>query len=117
MTHKEIKEKKNELNAILAKEDAGTRLRELQQLAKKVGASVTRTERHDMDSLHSSVGNAISESEIVHNIQVTLQTETMINMCKTAARNFWITLVAMLIAVLAMLATWAKMGVNWWHGC
>jgi hypothetical protein len=119
MKRKEIEKKKEELKVILADENAGRRLEKLQKLAKEVGASVIRM---GLPPIIPGEGtpvtrNIITEDDIVHNIQVALQTETMIDMCKTAARNFWITLVAMLIAVFAMLAAWAGVVVNWWSGC
>jgi hypothetical protein len=61
----------------------------------------------DARRLYYSVENVITESEIVHNIQVALQTETTIDMSKTAARNFWIALISAATALLAMLAAWA----------
>jgi len=125
MTRKEIEKKKKDLTDILKEGDAGVRLGKLQKLAKEVGASVTRMETvavsqsQNLDGriTYGNPSNKITETEIVHNIQVALQVETMIDMCRTAARNFWITLVAVLIAVFAMLATWAGVMVNWWSGC
>jgi uncharacterized protein YutE (UPF0331/DUF86 family) len=110
MTRKEIETKKRELTEILKENDAGVRLEKLQRLAKEVGASVTRMEKvqtgHDAAHLYYSFENVITESEIVHNIQVALQTETTVDMCKTAARNFIIALVASIIACLSMIAAW-----------
>lgn len=119
MTRKQIEKKKEDLTDILKEEDTNVRLEKLQKLAKEVGASVTRMGKilvkHDIYGKQEYRDeNQITESEIVHNIQFALQTETMIDMCNTAARNFWITLVAVLIAVFAMLASWAGVLVNWW---
>jgi hypothetical protein len=114
MTRKEIETKKRELTEILKEESARSRLEKLQKLAKEVGASVTRMEkiplRHDgtihAQIVYSNPSNEITETEIVHNIQVALQTETMIDMCKTASRNFIIALAASAIALLSTIATW-----------
>lgn len=119
MKREKIEKKKRELDEILKMEDAGARLEKLKALAKEVGASVTRIEKvlvqQDIYGVQKyREENQITESEIVHNIQFALQTETVIDMCKTAAHNFWITLVAMLIAVFAMLAAWTGVVVNWW---
>ena len=114
---KEIEQKKRELDEILKGEDAGVRLEKLKALATEVGASVTRMGKilvkHDIyGGQQYREENQITESEIVHNIQFALQTETMINECKIASRNFWITVGAMLIAVLAMLAAWTGVVVD-----
>jgi len=107
MTHKEIREKRGELNRILKEEDAGPRLEKLQPFAKEVGASITRMgfAPYLGDGVPIS-RNIITEDEIVHNIAQALQTWTMVDMCKTAARNFWIAVIASLIALLSMIAAW-----------
>ena len=121
MKRKEIEKKKRDLDEILKEKNAGVRLKKLKALAREVGASVIRMEplqmRNDMGVTYYVNRDIITESEIVHNIQFALQTETMVDMCKTASRNFWIALAAMLIAGLAMLAAWAGVIVNWRHGC
>jgi hypothetical protein len=125
MKRKEIEKKKVELNKILKEPDTekepdtGARRKKLEALAKEVGASVTRmgkvlVKQGRAGEQEYREENQITESEIVHNIQESLQTHVMIDMCNTAARNFWITLVAMLIAVFAMLAAWTGVVVDWW---
>jgi len=116
MTRKEIEKKKAGLDEILKDEDAAKRLENLQKLAKEVGASITRMERvqtrHDASNVYYNVFNEITETEIVHNIQVALQTETMVEACRISARNFWVALVATVIALLAMFAAWAAVVVK-----
>jgi hypothetical protein len=118
MTRKEIEKKKKELTEILKEGDAGVRLEKLQKLAKEVGASVTRMETvavsHNVDGriIYGDSSNKITETEIVHNVQVALQVETMIDMCRISARNFWVALVATVIALLAMIAAWAAVVVK-----
>jgi len=121
MKRKEIERKKKELDEILKTEEeiTGARLKKLEALAKEVGASVTRMGKILVK--HNIYGgqeyreeNQITESEIVHNIQFALQTETMINECKTASQNFWIAVGAMMIAVFAMLAAWTGVIVDCW---
>ena len=118
MKRKEIEKRKGELDEILKEADAGVRLQKLTALAKEIGASVTKMGNvqtgHDAARVHYVSQNIITESEIVHNIQESLQTHVMIDMCNTAARNFWITLVAMLITLFAMLAAWTGVIVDWW---
>ena len=124
MKRKEIAEYRQRLNKILNMEDQGTRVGELKRLAKEVGAgyehteiaAVTATTTHTTWSgtLHETTTheNSISESELVLNINNALQTETMIDMCNTASRNFWIALTSAIIALLAMVAAWAAVLVN-----
>ena len=108
-------------------EDEDKRISELKRLAKEVGAgyehteivaATTTTTHTGSGTLHETRthGNSISESELVLNINNALQTETMINMSKTAAKNFWIALVSVIIALLAMVAAWGAVLVNF-IGC
>jgi len=108
MTREEIKKKRKELINLLTEENAGTRLEKLQQLAREIGASGMRMGLPPIvsDDRIPMAQNLITETEIVHNIEQALQTWTMINMCKTASRNFWIAIIASLIAFLSMLAAW-----------
>ncbi len=121
MKRKEIEKKKVELDEILKEPDENDRLNKLKALAKEVGASVTRMGKILVK--HDTYGgqqyreeNQITESEIVHNIQFALQTETMINECKIASRNFWIAVGATLVAFLATLAAWTRVALDWWCG-
>jgi len=111
MKREEIKRNKNTLTEIFAEEDAGECLEELQRLAKEDGASVTRMVRiqtgHYASKVYYTVSNEVTESEIIHNIQEIPKTETMIDMCKASARNYKVDLVATIIALLTMLASWA----------
>jgi hypothetical protein len=114
---KEIAVYRQRLRNILKKDDVKQRLDDLEQLAKDVGAGYvhtkivaapTTTTHTGSETLHDTTihENPISESELVLNINNALQTETMINTCKIAARNFWITLLAAMAAVLSTLAAW-----------
>lgn len=113
MNNKEIEKYKQELADILADSADGENRREkLEELAQKVGASITRVgqilTRSDIyGKQHYNETNVITETEIVHNIQVALQTATMINMSKTASRNFWIALIATIVAAISAIAAWA----------
>jgi len=71
--------------------------------AKEVGASTTRMVRCVDDPLAS---NKITETEIVQNIEVALQTATMIDMCKTSAKNYKIAIVS---AIAAALSAWVAL--------
>jgi hypothetical protein len=111
MTRKEIAGYRQKLRNILNKDDDEERLNELEQLAKEVGAGYVNTKIAGTSTVPDGNGtlttihqNPISESELVLNINNALQTETMIDLCKTAARNFWIAVVAVLIAFVSALA-------------
>ena len=115
MTRKEISGYRQELHNILQKEKEDQRIEELKTLAKKVAAGYVNTQIAAVtsDPPHGSLGsvkhihqNPISESELVQNINNALQTETMIDVCKTAARNYWITVAAAVAAALSALAAW-----------
>lgn len=118
MTRKEIAEYRQRLHKILNIEDENQRLGELKQLAKEVGAGYEHTEiatatttttttgnetRHDT----TTYSNPISESELVLNINNALQTEIMIDMCKTATKNYRIAFVAVIAAAFSALAAWS----------
>ncbi len=106
MTRKEIEQKKKEKVEILKLEDRRARLEKLKKLAKEVGASTTRTVATTHQSgmvTGTGFSNEITETEIVQNIEVALQTATMIDMCNTASRNFWIAVVAAIAAVVSAL--------------
>lgn len=114
MTNKEIETHRQKLADILAddKESTENRREKLEKLAQKVGASITRTgqilTKSDVyGKQHYNEENVITETEIVYNIQVALQTATMINMGKTGSRNFWIALIATIAAVISAVAAWA----------
>jgi hypothetical protein len=120
MKREEIAEYRQRLRNILREKDDDKRFEELEQLAKEVGAgyvhqefggiTTTKTAADETTTFHY---HPISESELVLNINNALQTETMIAMCETSTRNFWIALVSVIIAILAMFAAWAAVMVNW----
>ena len=114
MANKEIENHKQKLIEILANDESAQRLNDLKKLAKIIGACVTRM-RAETTPEGLSIGpssNIITETEIVHNIQVALQTATMINMCKTSSRNFWIALIATIVAMISAVAAWVAVGSN-----
>ena len=113
MTREKISEYRQSLRTILNNKDNDQRLEDLKQLAKEVGAGYVHTQIATTTTIKTATGsetsiyqNPISESELVLNINNALQTETMIDVCNTAARNFWITMVAAIAAVLSALAVW-----------
>ncbi|MGA2070704.1 MAG: hypothetical protein ABSG97_05085 [Sedimentisphaerales bacterium] len=130
MKREEIEQKKIKLDEILKMEDARVRLEKLVALAKEVGASVTRMENVQTGETPVigpaylyELRNVITEAEIVHNIQESLQTHVMIDMCNTAARN-WETArasaraaqISVIVSLFAMLAAWVAVVVTWWRG-
>jgi hypothetical protein len=104
MTLTEIKKRRKELTQILQIESAGQKSEALVKLAQQVGASTIRMGRTTTDP-NEVARNVITESEIVHNINVALQTASMLVMNKTAV---W----AGIIAVAGALAAWAAVLVN-----
>lgn len=118
MKRKEIAVYRQRLREILNIGDENQRLGELKQLAKDVGAgyehneivaaTVTTTHTGSGTSHETRThGNSISESELVLNINNALQTEMMIDMCKTATRNYLIAFIAAIAAVFSALAAWS----------
>ncbi len=112
MTHDQIEAYRVKLTEILA-DDSNT-YASLEDLAKKVGASTTnRYKGHGKAAI----------PELVENINSGLQTAAMVNMCRTAAKNYEIALnatktaikhywIAGMIAILSMLAAWAAVLVS-----
>jgi hypothetical protein len=115
-TNKEIEQYRRELVQIQIQCDVDQKWKQAKELAMKVGASIWRIHPlKDSDIEAPPSGEKRREAmeatvaEIVHNIHYALQTATMINMCKTANRNFWIAIVASLVAILSMLAAWTAL--------
>jgi hypothetical protein len=90
------------------KADSGQvkRYEALRDLALEVGGSSISTERQKI----------ANEGELTEGIHRALQTKTMIEVSKIAARNFWIALVASAIALLSMVAAWAAVLVMAYSG-
>ncbi len=95
MNRKEIEEYRKELVKIQKLDTKDKRIKKLQGLAKKVGVSI-------FNPWKAGLGEA-GESELIDNINQALRTETMIDMCKLANRNFIIALVAAGAAILSAL--------------
>ena len=112
MTREEIASLREGLCRILTEEqDENNRLERLKKLAKEIGAGFTRKgkvliKQDTQGRQKYEEAEQITEGEIVLNINNALQTETMINMCRIAARNFWISMVTAMAAVLSALAAW-----------
>ena len=114
----DIAKNRQELQDILKNDTAKERYKALKELAKKVGAGYVNTTIAGTSTLPHGEGiarpkleNHISESELVLNINNALQTEMMMDMCNTAAKNFWITMVAAIAAVLSALAAWSAISI------
>lgn len=112
MTREEIANYRGELCRVLNEnKDEKERLEALKDLAKKVGAGSIR--KGKVLVKHTIYGeqkykeaDLITEGELVLNINNALQTETMIDVCKIAARNYWITVIVALAAFFSALAAW-----------
>ncbi len=110
MTHRETEEHRKKLAEIInspSEPDGnpakGTK-HDLRELARKVGAS-TRAMYVNPASA-KPVGYDASISDLIDNIHQALQTATMIDMCKTASRNYVIALIATIIALGSSVALW-----------
>ena len=101
MTRKEIEEYRQRLVEIQKGEEQSKRFEALQALAGEVGAST-----QGLSMWGDSDRAGVSEGNLVANIHNALQTATMIDMCKTASRNFIIALVATIIALGSAVALW-----------
>ena len=95
MKRKDLERYRQELIEILKKPESERR-GFLEKLAIKVGASLVT--KYGIEYAN--------EGEIVHNIEQALRTETMIDMCKIANRNFVIALIATVIALGSAAAAW-----------
>jgi hypothetical protein len=114
LTHNEIDQYWKEFRTIQEKwwsaftghmPDATTGKTELQRLALKVGAS-TQSVSIDPETGYSK-GRPATTSELVYNIHQALQTASMIDASQTATRNYLITVVASIVAILGALFSWA----------
>jgi hypothetical protein len=98
MNHRQCEKERRRLVTILNEykgtEKTQQRVEALQDLARDIGASTGRRRS----------GEDIDQVGLVDNIHTALQTMTMIDMCKTASRNFIIALFATGAALLSALA-------------
>ena len=97
MTHNQIEKYRKQLVEILNREKSQERTDALFKLAKEIGASTGRKRS----------GEDIDPVGLVDNIHQALQTASMIDMCSTASRNYWIAFVAALVAMASAIAAWA----------
>jgi hypothetical protein len=102
MTSKEIEKFRKRLVEVLKREKSDERTAALYELAKEIGASTGRRRS----------GEDVDPVGLVDNIHYALQTASMVDMCRTAGRNYWIAFVASLIAFLSAAAAWAAVYVN-----
>lgn len=95
MTGKEIEKYRKELVKITATEDSGQRDKAFAELRNKVGAAAGESDGDNIDKIHQA-----------------LQTASMIEICRTAARNYWIAFAVSLVALASAVAAWAAVYVN-----
>jgi subtilase family serine protease len=106
MKHKKIEAKRQELVQILKIESEAAKREKLISFAKEIGASTTRWESFKAGIL--SIGeNKITETEIVQNIHVALQTASMLDACHTASQNYKIAIWAAVAAAVSACAALA----------
>lgn len=107
MTHKENEKYRKRLTQIKidlkGKEHREQRIAELLSLAMEVGASTGR---------QRSADGSVDPIGLVNNIHIALQTASMIDMCRTANRNFVIALTAVGVAIVSALAAWVAVWVQ-----
>jgi hypothetical protein len=127
MTHKEIEKYRAKLvqiqNSNLSIDEC---LEKLWALARQVGASQYRKVPWKDSDVEGATDDARRESilslkkatiaEIVFNIDNTLRTASIIRTCEISTRTFWIAVISAAVALLAMLAAWAAVLVNF-VGC
>ena len=101
MVRNEIEKYRQRLVEIQKVEEQTKRFEALQGLAKEVGAST-----QGLSMWGDSDRAGVSEGNLVTNIHNALQTATMIDMCKTASRNYFIALIATIIALGSAIALW-----------
>jgi subtilase family serine protease len=106
MTHKEIEAKRQELVQILKVESEAAKWEKLIAFAKEIGASTTRWESFKV-GIMSMGENKITETEIVQNIHVALQTASMLDACHTASQNYKIAIWAAIAAAASACAALA----------
>ena len=99
MIYEEIERCRKEKTEILKMKEPEKGQR-LLALAENVGASTTHWARVGGE------GNA-TESQLIYNIEIALQTASMIDMSKTAAKNYEIASRATKIALGSAIAAWA----------
>ncbi len=97
MSHKKIEEARERLIEIVNMSDLQKQKKELHILRKEIGASQHKEHKR---------GDDFTVSELIDNCHYALQTASMIEMCKTATRNFVIALIATLIALGSAVAAW-----------
>lgn len=126
MTHEEIEACRQELQNALEKHEAKAlsdvdALKALRELAKKVGASTQRVFFNNTVSGTKPVCNDAAVPELAYNIHFALQTASMIDACRTAAKNHeitlkaqesarlsqWISVAVMFAAIASAIAAWA----------
>lgn len=110
---KAIKEYRQELVDIQKNPNENERMEALKELAKTIGAGTVHTKI--AGSTTTKVGNGystsihqnpISESELIQNINDSLQTATMVEMCRVSGNNYIVSVLAALAAFLSALAAW-----------
>ncbi len=101
MTHREFEKYRQRHVEIQKIEEQKERFKALQDLAKEVGAST-----QGLSMFGDSDREGVSEGNLVANIHNALQTATMVDVCKTASRNFFIALIAAGAALFSALAAW-----------
>ncbi|MCK5175270.1 MAG: hypothetical protein KAR47_17885 [Planctomycetes bacterium] len=103
MTHREIERYRRCLVEVLQREKSPQRTEALYALAKEIGASTGK--KRDGAGDIDAVG-------LIENIHYALQTASMVDMCRTAARNYWIAFVAALVALVSAAGAWTAVYVN-----
>ena len=97
MTNQEIEDYHEQLRKIVQKTDRNIRSKQLQELARTVGAYSPGVLTDGM----------LDDVQLIFGIRTVLQTALMVNMAKAANRNFWVGLSLAVIAFLSAAAAWA----------
>lgn len=94
---REVESERNELAVVLELRDDAGRPDRLRKLATKVGASAIK--------MYPGHGYA-DPPELVHNIQVALQTKAMIAAVRTSSNHVIIAVLLTIVSCLSMVAAW-----------
>jgi hypothetical protein len=112
MSLKEIKEHRQELVDIQKDPNEKERMEALKELAKTIGAGTVHTKIAGSTTSKTGTGTSISihqdpisESELIQNINNSLQTAMMLSMCKIANKNYKCAILASIAAILSASTT------------
>ena len=120
MSLKEIKKHRQKLIQIQKMPEENERIEALKDLCKVVGAGTVHTKitgattskTTGSGTITRTFQNPISESELIQNINDSLQTGTMVEMCRLSGNNVIVAIVAASAACISALSAWATTSIK-----